>query len=60
MKYKKLTGSIGKDTTSGKDDFRSIVPRFTSDNLNANQVIVDFLKELAERKNVTPAQIALA
>lgn len=55
-----LTGSIGKDTQFGKDDFRSIVPRFTADNLNANQIIVDFVKKLAEEKHATPAQIALA
>ena len=48
-----LTGNISKDTQFGKDDFRSIVPRFTA-------VIVDFVRKLAEEKNVTPAQIALA
>ena len=55
-----LTGNISKDTQFGKDDFRSIVPRFTAENLNANQVIVDFVRKLAVEKNVTPAQIALA
>lgn len=55
-----LTGNISKDTQFGKDDFRSIVPRFTAENLNANQVIVDFVRKLAEEKNATPAQIALA
>ena len=55
-----LTGNISRDTQFGKDDFRSIVPRFTAENLNANQVIVDFVRKLAEEKNVTPAQIALA
>ena len=55
-----LTGNISKDTQFGKDDFRSIVPRFTAENLNANQVIVDVVRKLAEEKNVTPAQIALA
>ena len=55
-----LTGYISKATQFGKDDFRSIVPRFTAENLNANQVIVDFVRKLAEEKNVTPAQIALA
>ena len=45
-----LTGSIGKDTQFGKDDFRSIVPRFTADNLNANQIIVDFVKKAGRGK----------
>lgn len=55
-----LTGSISKDTRFDKSDFRNIVPRFTTENLNANQVIVDFVKKLANEKNATPAQIALA
>ena len=55
-----LTGSISKDTRFDKSDFRNIVPRFTAENLNANQVIVDFVKKLANEKNATPAQIALA
>lgn len=55
-----LTGSINKDTQFDKSDFRNIVPRFTTENLNANQVIIDFIKILANEKNATPAQIALA
>ena len=55
-----LTGSINKDTRFDKSDFRNIVPRFTTENLNANQVIIDFIKILANEKNATPAQIALA
>lgn len=55
-----LTGSISKDTRFDKSDFRNIVPRFTAENLNANQVIVDFVKKLANEKNAAPAQIALA
>ena len=55
-----LTGSFNKDSKFGKSDFRSIVPRFTSEALNANQVLVDLLKKVAEQKNATPGQIALA
>jgi len=55
-----LTGNISRYIKFGKDDFRSIVPRFTAESLNANQVIVDFVRKLAEEKNATPAQIALA
>jgi aryl-alcohol dehydrogenase-like predicted oxidoreductase len=43
-----------------RTDFRSIVPRFTSENLQANQVLVDLLTQVARKKNATPAQIALA
>jgi aryl-alcohol dehydrogenase-like predicted oxidoreductase len=55
-----LTGSISKDTTFDKSDFRSIVPRFTSDALDANQSLVDLLRNVAEQRNATAAQIALA
>ena len=55
-----LTGSFNKDSKFGSSDFRSIVPRFTSKALEANQVLVDLLKKVAEQKNATPAQIALA
>jgi aryl-alcohol dehydrogenase-like predicted oxidoreductase len=55
-----LTGTIGKDTKFDKSDFRSIVPRFTPAALAANQALVDLLKQVAEEKKATPAQIALA
>jgi len=55
-----LTGKIDENTTFDKSDFRNIVPRFTSENRKANQVFVDFLSKFAEKKKVTPAQIALA
>jgi aryl-alcohol dehydrogenase-like predicted oxidoreductase len=55
-----LTGAIAADATFGKDDFRSIVPRFSGEALQANQALVAVLKRLAARKGVTPAQIALA
>ncbi len=55
-----LTGSIGKDRRFAKDDFRSVVPRFTPDNLAANQPLVDYLTQVAQAKGVTPSQLALA
>jgi aryl-alcohol dehydrogenase-like predicted oxidoreductase len=55
-----LTGAISKDAKFDKSDFRSIVPRFTSENLRANQVLVDLLGQVAQKTNATPAQIALA
>ena len=55
-----LTGQITKETTFGKDDFRSIVPRFTPENIEANLVLVDLVKEIAVEKKATPAQVALA
>ena len=55
-----LTGSISKDAKFDKSDFRSIVPRFTPAALDANQSLVDLLKEMANQKQATAAQIALA
>ena len=55
-----LTGRFDKTSTFGKDDFRSIVPRFNAENLDANQMLVDLVKNIAAEKKATPAQIALA
>src|SRR5438034_7085669 len=55
-----LTGKITEETKFDKTDFRNIVPRFTPENRRANQALVDLLSKIAERKKVTPAQIALA
>ena len=43
-----------------KNDLRSGFDRFAPANLVANRAVVDLLKQFAERKNATPAQIALA
>lgn len=55
-----LTGAIGAGTTFGSDDYRSQVPRFSPEALEANQALVDLLHRIAENKRVTSAQIALA
>lgn len=55
-----LTGKIDKNAKFPKGDFRNIVPRFNPDNLLANQQLVDIITQVADRKNTTPAQIALA
>ena len=55
-----LTGRINENTAFDPSDFRNIVPRFTQENRKANQAFVEWLKAFAERKQATPAQIALA
>ncbi len=55
-----LTGRIDETTRFDSTDFRSTVPRFTSENRKANQALVDLLARVAQRKKATPAQIALA
>jgi len=55
-----LTGTIDEKTTFAPNDIRSTVPRFTEENRKANLAFVGWLKSFAERKQATPAQLALA
>lgn len=55
-----LTGAINESTSFDKTDFRNIVPRFAPDARAANQAMVDLLTRIANEKQATPAQIALA
>ena len=55
-----LTGKIDENSVFDKSDFRNQIPRFTPEARKANQTLVDLLNTIAQRKNATPAQIALA
>ena len=55
-----LTGKIDENTTFDGSDFRNKVPRFTPEARKANQSLIELLRNIGERKNATPAQIALA
>ena len=55
-----LTGKITPDTKFDLTDFRSTIPRFRPENIDANQVLVVLLNRFAEQKKATPGQIALA
>jgi aryl-alcohol dehydrogenase-like predicted oxidoreductase len=55
-----LTGKIDESTTFESSDFRNMLPRFSAEARKANQTLVDLLKSIGERKQATPAQIALA
>ncbi|GGU55049.1 aldo/keto reductase [Pseudomonas laurentiana] len=55
-----LTGAVSADASFGSDDFRSIVPRFSQEALQANQDLVILVRQIAAQKSATPAQIALA
>lgn len=55
-----LTGAITESTELPSNDFRSRLPRFTPEARKANQAIVDLLASIAQQKQATPAQIALA
>ena len=55
-----LTGKLRSLDDLADDDFRRYQPRLQGDNLEANIAIVERIDALAEEKDVTPAQIALA
>jgi len=55
-----LTGTVDASTTFTDGDVRQSIPRFSTDNRTANQVIVDHVRALAEARAVTAGQIALA
>jgi len=55
-----LTGKIDESTQFDNSDFRNTVPRFDPENRRANQALVNLVTEIAARRKVTEAQIALA
>lgn len=55
-----LAGAIDANTTFESTDLRSALPRFSPENLKANQAFLELLKDLAATKKATPSQIALA
>lgn len=55
-----LTGKINENTQFDASDFRNTVPRFSPEARKANQALVELLGRLAQDKQATPAQIALA
>jgi aryl-alcohol dehydrogenase-like predicted oxidoreductase len=54
-----LTGKIDESTSFDSSDFRNNVPRFSPEARKANQVLVDLIGQIAAKKQVTSAQIAL-
>jgi len=55
-----LTGKIDENARFDSSDFRSQLPRFAPEALKANQAMLALLHAIGEKKNATPAQIALA
>ena len=56
-----LSGKITPQTQFERnDDMRNWVPQLSRRNIEGNQPIVEMLKEFAEKKKATPAQISLA
>ncbi len=55
-----LTGTVDATTTFSDDDIRANLPRFTRDARKANLALVDRVRSVAERKEATVGQVALA
>lgn len=55
-----LTGAIRSHDDLAADDFRRTNPRFTGENFGKNLQLVEKINQLAQEKQVTPSQLALA
>jgi aryl-alcohol dehydrogenase-like predicted oxidoreductase len=55
-----LTGTVDSATLFADGDIRATIPRFTADHRDANQALLDQVRALADAKNATPGQVALA
>jgi aryl-alcohol dehydrogenase-like predicted oxidoreductase len=55
-----LTGEITKNTRFRKGDIRSVLTRFTSESIDANQTLLQLLERIALDRSATRGQIALA
>ncbi len=55
-----LSGKIKANTKFEGDDIRRTITRYSEENLNKNQPVIDLVKKFAAEKNSTPAQISLA
>lgn len=55
-----LTGKIDENSKFAEGDIRNTLPRYTEEARKANQALINLIVQFAERKNATPAQVALA
>jgi aryl-alcohol dehydrogenase-like predicted oxidoreductase len=55
-----LAGKMDENTKFADTDIRKVLPRFTEEARIANKALLDLLHRFAEKRNATPAQIALA
>jgi aryl-alcohol dehydrogenase-like predicted oxidoreductase len=55
-----LTGKVDENTTFDSTDIRAHNPRFSTEAIKANRVVIDLLARIGKQKGATPAQIALA
>lgn len=55
-----LSGKYTPQTEYKGDDIRRVISRYKSENVVSNQPIIDLVKQYAQDKQCTPAQISLA
>lgn len=55
-----LTGKIDETTQFAAGDIRNTLPRYTEEARAANKALLDLIQQFADRRQATPAQIALA
>ncbi|WP_141014726.1 aldo/keto reductase [Nocardioides sambongensis] len=55
-----LTGQVTRETTFGEGDIRANLPRFTAEALDANLELVDRVRSVADRRDASVGQVALA
>lgn len=55
-----LSGKVQIGTKYEGDDVRRVITRFSDENIRANQPLLDLLKQFAQEKGATPAQVSLA
>lgn len=55
-----LSGKYTREDTYTGDDVRRVITRFSRENVDANQPLLELLRRFAKQKNATPAQISLA
>jgi aryl-alcohol dehydrogenase-like predicted oxidoreductase len=55
-----LTGTIDAGTSFNERDIRRTIPRFANEARDANQRLVALLRKVGERRQASPAQVALA
>jgi aryl-alcohol dehydrogenase-like predicted oxidoreductase len=53
-------GLLSGSKPAAKGDFRAFLPRFSGENLERNQAIIDTIEKLAREKGATPTQLAIA
>lgn len=55
-----LSDAFGKGSKFAEGDFRNFMPQYSDEGYEANRELLTMIRNIAEEKNVTPAQVSLA